>query len=455
VTNKPFAPFAAPIRSGSQVVGVVALIADISFLNDIIAGQKIGNTGYAYVIDGSGLIIAHPKAANVFTVDGSKILGMEDLSRKMISGERGVDSYIYQGEAKTAGYAPVQTTGWSVGLTLPDREFLMKANEIRGIILVVGVMLLMLSAFVNALFSRSFTRMLGRALAFAKQAANGDLSSRLMAPQKDEIGMLAHALDEMCEKLKDVVREVKRAADKVAQGSVQLSASALDLSQGATEQASAGEEVSSSMEEMVAGIRQNGDSSLETEKIARKAAADAMEGGKAVGEMVAAMKEIAAKISIIDEIARQTNLLALNAAIEAARAGESGKGFAVVASEVRKLAERSQRAAGEIGRLSADSVAIAERAGSLLRQVVPDIGNTATLVQEISTASREQNVGADQINNAMIQLDKVIQKNAAGAEELSATAEELSSQAEQLQSTMSWFKLGDEGVEIEGAIART
>jgi methyl-accepting chemotaxis protein len=157
------------------------------------------------------------------------------------------------------------------------------------------------------------------------------------------------------------------------------------------------------------------------------------------------MKEIAGKISIIEEIARQTNLLALNAAIEAARAGEHGKGFAVVASEVRKLAERSQKAAGEISQLSASSVQIAEKAGELLTRIVPDIQRTAELVQEISASSGEQNSGAEQINKAIMQLDQVIQENAASAEELSATAEELSSQAEQLQSTMSFFKIGGSG----------
>lgn len=144
------------------------------------------------------------------------------------------------------------------------------------------------------------------------------------------------------------------------------------------------------MEQMGAGITHNSENAMETEKIAIKASADAMEGGNAVAATATAMKEIAGKISIIEEIARQTNLLALNAAIEAARAGEHGRGFAVVASEVRKLAERSQKAAGEIGQLSARSVEVAEKAGALLAKIVPDIGKTAQLVQEISASSTEQ-----------------------------------------------------------------
>ena len=155
------------------------------------------------------------------------------------------------------------------------------------------------------------------------------------------------------------------------------------------------------------------------------------------------MKEIAGKISIIEKIARQTNLLALNAAIEAARAGEHGKGFAVVASEVRKLAERSQKAAGEIGELSLTSVEVAEHAGELLQKLVPDINKTAELVQEISAACKEQDSGADQINRAIQQLDQVIQQNAGASEEMASTAEELASQAEQLQGTIAFFKIGE------------
>jgi methyl-accepting chemotaxis protein len=192
---------------------------------------------------------------------------------------------------------------------------------------------------------------------------------------------------------------------------------------------------------MTSSIKQNSDNSSQTEKIAIKSAADAREGGKAVNETVSAMKQIATKISIIEEIARQTNLLALNAAIEAARAGEHGKGFAVVASEVRKLAERSQSAAGEISQLSSSSVAIAEQAGEMLAKMVPDIQKTSELVQEISASSKEQDTGAEQISKAIQQLDSVIQQNASASEEMASTSEELSSQAEQLQDTISFFRI--------------
>ena len=273
----------------------------------------------------------------------------------------------------------------------------------------------------------------------AKKVSQGNLMVDLR--KRSENDDLMASLAAMVAKLKEVVMEVQSAADNVASGGQEMSSTAQQMSQGATEQAASAEEVSSSMEQMASSIRQNTDNAMQTEKIAIKSAADAKDGGKAVIETVMAMKEIATKISIIEEIARQTNLLALNAAIEAARAGEHGKGFAVVASEVRKLAERSQSAAGEISKLSTSSVAIAEQAGDMLTRMLPDIQKTAELVQEIAASSKEQDSGAEQINKAIQQLDQVIQQNASAAEEMASTTEELSSQAEQLKATIAFFTL--------------
>ncbi|EPR42099.1 methyl-accepting chemotaxis sensory transducer [Desulfovibrio sp. X2] len=289
--------------------------------------------------------------------------------------------------------------------------------------------------------TRSITRPVIKGVDFAKAMAEGDFSKRLDIDQKDEVGILAKALNDMVERVGQVVSEVSGGAENVASGSQELSASSETLSQGATEQAASVEEISSSMEEMASNIRQNAENARQTEKIALQSARDAEEGGQAVGATVSAMKEIAEKITIIEEIARQTNLLALNAAIEAARAGEHGKGFAVVAAEVRKLAERSGQAAGEISELSGRSVEVAEKAGEMLNRMVPDIKRTADLVQEIAAASAEQDSGAEQINKAVQQLDKVVQQNASGAEEMASTSEELSSQAEQLQGTMGFFRI--------------
>ena len=335
---------------------------------------------------------------------------------------------------------------WCVAVNVPMNEALAEGRLLTYLLLGIGVAGVLLLAFFVFLISRSISRPVRAGVDFAQKLAVGDLTASIdVGSRGDEIGQLAGSLREMILRLKSVVVDVKNASTNVTQGSQQLSASAQALSQGASEQAAAGEEVSSSMEQMSANIKQNKDNALQTEQIAMKAAENAQEGGNAVAETVTAMKDIAKKTSIIEEIARQTNLLALNAAIEAARAGEHGKGFAVVASEVRKLAERSQIAAGEISQLSISSVQISERAGGLLARIVPDIKKTAELVQEIRAASDEQDMGAEQISKAIMQLDEVIQQNASQAEELSSTAEELASQAEQLQAAIGFFRTEVDG----------
>lgn len=322
-----------------------------------------------------------------------------------------------------------------------DAVDLIRTNRtVVKIAVIIGVIILLFAMFISLYFSNTILKPLLKGIEFAKNIANGDLTTEIHIEQKDEIGQLSLSLNEMSNKLRQIVSEVKTASDSVAAASHTISESTKDMSQGATDQAASVEEVSSSMEEMSSNVKQNAGNSHETEKIAVRSSLDAQGSGNAVAEAVNAMKQIASKISIIEEISRQTNLLALNAAIEAARAGEHGKGFAVVASEVRKLAERSQKAAGEISNLSTSSVNIAEAAGAMLAKLVPDIKKTAELVQEISSANNEQSTGIEQINKAIQQLDQVIQQNASVAEQMASTAGELSSQSEQLQSAVSFFR---------------
>lgn len=272
--------------------------------------------------------------------------------------------------------------------------------------------------------------------------ARGDLTEKIEREYFGTFGALKDACNETSAKLSQIVNDVINSTDSLSNAASQVSSTSQSLSQAASEQAASVEETSASIEQMAAGINQNAENAKITDGIAGKAAKEATEGGEAVKHTVSAMKEIASKIGIIDDIAYQTNMLALNAAIEAARAGDHGKGFAVVATEVRKLAERSQVAAREIGDLASGSVQTAERAGVLIDEIVPGIGRTSDLVQEIAAASQEQSAGVGQINTAMNQMNQITQQNASSSEELAATAEEMTSQADQLLDLISFFNVG-------------
>ncbi|MFA7243569.1 MAG: methyl-accepting chemotaxis protein [Sulfuricellaceae bacterium] len=289
--------------------------------------------------------------------------------------------------------------------------------------------------------TRSITKPVSDALHVANRLAEGDLTVSIKVGRRDETGLLLVSMQAMVANLSQVIGDVRSSADALTSASEEVSATAQSMSQASSEQAASVEETSASVEQMSSSIDQNTENAKVTNGMAESAAKQAVDGGIAVKETVAAMKSIADKIGIIDDIAYQTNLLALNAAIEAARAGEHGKGFAVVAAEVRKLAERSQVAAQQIGETAKNSVNLAERAGKLLDEIVPAIGKTSDLVQEIAAASEEQSSGVAQINNAMNQLNQITQQNASSSEELAATAEEMSGQAENLQQLVGFFKI--------------
>ncbi|HAB54330.1 MAG TPA: methyl-accepting chemotaxis protein [Marinilabiliales bacterium] len=306
------------------------------------------------------------------------------------------------------------------------------------IIVIVAILSVLLTAII---IFRSIFANIKIGLSFANEVAHGNLMAPLAIKSNDEVGMLMNTFKETVDHIKNVIEKVNLGAGNFSVASGQLSETSQKMSRWNNDQASAVEEVSASMEQMAANIHQNTDNALQTEKIALLAQEGMAQVVRTSNKSLIYVKEIADKITIISDIAFQTNILALNAAIEAARAGEQGKGFAIVAAEVRKLAEKSKNAAGEINILSLNTLNTAQQASQLINKILPEIKRTAHLVQEITAANIEQNSATQQINNAIQHFNHATQQNAAASDEVAANAEELANQADILRETIDFFKI--------------
>ncbi|QJB58372.1 methyl-accepting chemotaxis protein [Pseudodesulfovibrio sp. zrk46] len=439
-----------PVKVNGKNAGVVGVDFYLTDLQNIVESLKIFDTGYAFLLANDGSFVAHKNkdyiGKNIGDFQNPDI--KEKLLRAIKNGEPFVHSKVSSntGKENYYSYQPVMigktVTPWSLVVTIPMDAVRAEANQIALISSGISAVALIVLLVVILLVANAIISPIKKGISLAGLMAEGDLTGDVDVDQKDEVGQLADALRTMSNNITGVVGQVSAATENIASGSEELAASSQSLADGANTQAASVEEVSSSIEEMASNIQANADNAIKTEKMAVKAAKDAEESGKAVTQAMGAMTDIAEKISVIEEIARQTNLLALNAAIEAARAGEHGKGFAVVAAEVRKLAERSGTAAAEISELSSSTVHVAEEASQKLSQLVPDIQETAGLIQEITSATGEQHTGVEQINSAIQQLDNIIQQNASMAEEVASTSESLAGEGVQLQQTTSFFNIG-------------
>ncbi len=405
--------------------------------------RKITKNSKLWLIDGKGVIKMSQNTEEIETNLNDQL--SSNITNEITSStfSKVVSNIKFEGAKSELVYTRVGETDHYIVAISPLNELIEMLKPIRLNTIIFGSIFLFLTIITVILIAKHITQPLDTLINFANKVASGNLGSEIsgnILNRKDEVAKLAQAFSSMKTKIGEIIMQVFESSRKVADGGKVLSEAANSLSERTLEQAASTEQVSASVEQMGANIKQNADNSNETEKIVSKAATDTQRGGEIVQQAVDAINSINENITIIQDIAFQTNILALNAAVEAARAGEHGKGFAVVAAEVRKLAERSKIAAGKINELSANSVQVAGDAGKIFKQLVPDINRSYELVQEISTASKEQDTGVNQISTAILELDKVTQANSSSAENISNLTQQFSAEAADLEKVVSYFK---------------
>ena len=406
-SGQPVFVVAVPLKNDAgRFIGIYGSVIKLDALSNRITQVKLGNTGYPFMTDGNGLLVAHPVRENILKLNITSLKGMESITQQMTSQQTGVENYTYQGIDKIAGFAPVALSGWSIAATQDEAEFMGPAYMIRNIVLGSGAVFLILTVLGFLWFARSITLPINR-----------------------------------------IVSGRGEGSDQVASASNQVSSASQALAEGASEQAASIEETSSSMEEMSAMTRKNSENAEMANGLMQEANQVVTNANASMEKLTVSMKDISKAseetfkiIKTIDEIAFQTNLLALNAAVEAARAGEAGAGFAVVADEVRNLAMRAADAAKNTAQLIEGTVKKINDGSELVsmtndefKQVSQSAGKVGSLIAEISEASKEQSNGIEQVNIAVTEMDKVVQQNAANAEESASASEEMHAQAEQLR----------------------
>ncbi|MGV8075237.1 MAG: methyl-accepting chemotaxis protein [Syntrophobacteraceae bacterium] len=404
ITGRPGIVVTAPIMDGDSVIGIVGTPIDLTYFTDAFVSKfKILDTGYIYMMDSTGMALAHPRKENILKVNFAKDY---DWGKKIVSMKNGSIEYNFDGVAKVVSFGTSSKKGWIAAATAPKAELLSSLTNIQSYAWISVLTAIALVSLVVWLLAGSLFRVIKR-----------------------------------------VSLNLGEAGDQIALASGQVSSASQSLAEGASEQAAGIEETSSSIEEMSSMTKQNADNAhqanalmVEGGMIITEADQSMQELIQSMGELSTASDQTAKIVKTIDEIAFQTNLLALNAAVEAARAGEAGAGFAVVADEVRNLAMRAAEAAKNTASLIEVTVKKIKQGSEIAGKTKEAFGRVSVsarkvgeLVGEIAAASQEQRQGIEQINKAVAEMETVVQGNAGSAEETASASEEMNAQAVQMK----------------------
>jgi methyl-accepting chemotaxis protein len=439
-----------PIVLNNKFAGIVGIDLDMTKVQQLVQSIKPYNNSLAYLLSPSNTIVAHTDATyhkkSLLDVYAAHRKPLEDALEKMAL--RKPFAFIYPNEFGREIYVSMVPMSigrdnelWVLATETPIEEVLAESKSIFIFTFLVGLAGIIVLCFIVYFLLNYVLNKLNLAIDYSSKIAKGDLSLKMDADGKNEISGLSISLNQMADKIKQIIYNVTAVSEKIGLTSNHISEFSLDISEGASNQAASSEQVMASIEQMSANILNNAEHARQTEIIAQKALQGIISGTNSARQTQESIHQISQKISIIQEISHQTNILALNAAVEAARAGLHGKGFAVVANEVKKLAEKAQLAAKQITELAFAGVHISDMTEKDLSVLVPDIEKTAVLIREIANASNEQSTGTVQIQNVIQQLNDIAQKNASNSEKLSIEAKSLQKQAFQLNEMIKFFKL--------------